>query len=452
MDIAVENVSELTRKITVTLPTADVRKELDKSYKKLKKKVKLKGFRRGKIPMSVMEKNFSSQVLPEVAEKLVQATYFDAIEAEGIDAVVHPEINETDFPKDGTFVYVAMVDVKPEFDLTEYKGLEIEKPATDVADAEVDEKLEELRRNKSVLEAAPDDHGVEMDDMVTVDFQGFHNGKAMKEVQNENYSVDVGTKSLGEEFEEKLMGMKKGETTLYETVFPPEFPNPILAGKTVEFKVDVKEIKKRIKPELNDEFAKDVDADHEDMAGLRKAITDELKESKNASVEGDLNDRIMRKLIELNEFPVPERLIAYEVQEMIKQTEENLKRAGMTLESAGIKVEDLVNENREVAQKRVQGDFLLKKVAEIEEIKLTDEDVEQGYQRIAEQYNMTLDKVKSYFKRREEIMPFMAELLNEKILQFLRDEANLIEESADTADKSEEAADTAEEKEENKEA
>jgi trigger factor len=451
MDIAVEKVSELTRKITVTLPAADVRKELDKHYKKLKKDVKLKGFRRGKIPMSVLEKNFSSQVQPEVAEKLVQATYFDAIEAEKIDAVVHPEINETDFPNDGTFVYVAMVDVKPEFELSEYKELEIEKPATDVTDAEVEKKLEELRRNKAVLEAAPDDHKVAMDDMVTVDFQGFHNGKAMKEVQNENYSVDMGTKTLGEEFEEEIMGLKKGETTLYETVFAPEFPNPILAGKTVEFQVDIKDIKVRVKPELDDEFAKAVDSAHENIDDLRKAITDELKQSKEASVEGDLNDRIMRKLIELNEFPVPERLIAYEVQEMIKQTEENLKRAGMTLESAGIKVEDLVNENREVAQKRVQGDFLLKKIAELEEIKLTDEDVEQGYERIAKQYNMTLDKVKSYFKRREEIMPFMAELLNEKILQFLRDSANLVPESAKPAD-SEETADTAEEKEENKEA
>lgn len=434
MDIAVENVSELSRKVTITLPADYVNKELVKSYKKLKKDVKLKGFRRGKIPQAVLEKHFGEQVRAEVGEQLVQETYFDAIEEEGIDAVVHPEIKEVDFGDDGTFTYVAMVDVKPEIELTNYKGLEIEAPVTEVTDEEIDEEIESLRREKAVLKSAEDDHGIEEDDIALVDFQGFHEGKAMSQVHNEDYSVDVGTKRLGEEFEEKLLGMKKGETTLYEIDFPPEYPNPILAGKTVEFKVDVKEVKIRIKPELDDEFAKDIDVDHQTLDDLRAAIASDLKAKKEKAVEGDLDDRIMHKLIELNPFEVPERLVAYEIQEMIKQTEENLKRSGMTLESAGIKMEDLVEQNREVAHKRVQGDFLLKKVAEVEEIKLADEDIEQGYERIAEEYNMTLDEVKGYFKRREEVLPFLNELLNEKILKFLRDEAKLVEGAASEAD------------------
>jgi trigger factor len=254
----------------------------------------------------------------------------------------------------------------------------------------------------------------------------------MKEVHNEDYSVDVGTKKLGDEFEEKLLGLKKGETTLYEIDFPGDYPNPILGGKTVEFKVDVKDVKERIKPELDDEFAKDIDAAHETLTDLRNAITADLKEKKETALEGDLDDRIMHKLIELNEFDVPERLVAYEIQEMIKQTEENLKRSGLTLESAGIKMEDLVERNREVAEKRVKGDFLLKKVAEVEEIKLADEDIERGYQRIAGEYNMTVAEVKGYFKRREEVLPFLNELLNEKILQFLRESANITEVAAET--------------------
>jgi len=435
MDIAVENVSELGRKVTITLPADHVRKELDKSYKKLKNDVKLKGFRRGKIPVAVLEKNFGQQVQAEVGEKLVQETYFDAIEEKGIDAVVHPEIKEVDFGDDGTFTYVAMVDIKPEIDLTEYKGLEIEKPVTEVSEAEVDEEITQMQRDKAVLRTAEEDHGIEVDDVVIVDFQGFHEGKAMPQVHNEDYSVDVGTKRLGEEFEEKLLGMKNGETTLYEIDFPGEYPNPILAGKKVEFKVDVKEVKVRVKPELDDEFAKDIDDSYETFADLRDNITSELKKKKELALEGDLDDRIMHKLIELNPFEIPERLVAYEIQEMIKQTEENLKRNGMTLESAGIKMEDLVEQNREVAEKRVQGDFLLKKIAEVEEIKLADEDIERGYERIASEYNMTVDEVKGYFKRREEVLPFLNELLNEKILKFLRDEAKLIEVPAETDDK-----------------
>jgi len=431
MDIAVENVSELTRKLTITLPSEDVSKALDKAYNKLKKDVHIKGFRRGKVPRTVLEKNYRDQVRAEVGEKLVQETYFDAVEKEGLDTVVHPEIVEHSFTDEGTFSYIAMVDVKPVFELSEYKGLEVEKPATDVSESEVDEKLEELRRGQAALKSADEEHGIEDDDLVVVDFQGFHNGKAMKEVHNTDYSIDVGQHRLGEEFESKLLGLKKGEKTLYEIDFPGDYPNPVLGGKTVEFKVDIKDVKVRIKPELDDEFAKDINPDHETLDDLRKEIKADLKKAKEDTMAGELDDRIMQKLIELNEFDVPERLVMYEVQEMVKQTEEHLKRSNLTMESAGIKLEDLIENNKPVAEKRVRGDFLLKKVAEVEEIKLGDEDIERGYQRIAGEYNMTVAEVKSYFKRREEVLPFINELLNEKILQFLRDNAKFIEAAAE---------------------
>lgn len=438
MDVAVEEVSELARKVTVTLPAKDVRKELDKAYKKLKQEVTLKGFRRGKVPPAVLEKKFNGQVRPEVAEKLVQGTYFDAVEEKGLDVIVHPEIKETDFADDGTFVYVALVEVKPEFDLQEYKGLDIEKPICDVTGAEVEKKLEELRRNKAVLRSAEENHEIVMEDVVTIDFQGFHNDKPLKEVRNENFSVDMGTGYLGGDFEERLLGVKKGESLIYESDFPADFQNPVMAGKKIEFKVDVKGIKERIKPELDDEFAKDVDEKYESLDDLRATISSELMQEKTATVEGDLNDRVMRKLLELNQFPVPDRTVAYEVQQMINQTEENLKRAGQTLETAGISREKLVEHNRDAAEKRVRGDFILKKVAELEELTLSDEDLKQGYERIAEEYKMSLQEVKGYFKRREEVLPFIAELLNEKVLKFLRDAANIVEVAAETEEAGEE--------------
>ena len=449
MDITVENAGELTRKLTITLPADQVGRELDKAYNKLKKDVQLKGFRRGKVPRSVLEKNYRQQVEAEVGEQLVQETYFDAVEKEGLDTVVHPEITEHEFPEDGTFTYVAMVDVKPVFELNQYKGIEVEKPSTEVTDEEVDAKIEELRRAQAALKSADDDHAIEKDDVVIVDFQGFHDGKPMSQVHNTDYSIDVGEGRLGDEFEEKLIGLKKGDKTLYEVDFPADYPNPLLAGKKVEFKVDVKDIKVRVKPELDDEFAKDIDPELETLEGLRKNIREELKAEKEKTIEGTLDDRIMEKLIELHPFEVPKRLVMYEVQEMVKQTEENLKRAGMTLESAGISLEEMIEQNKPVAEKRVRGDFLLKKVAEVEEIKLSDEDIEEGYKRIADEYNMSLDEVKSYFKRREEILPFVNELLNEKILTFLRDNASFVPEKEKPEEKEEKkeesGADTKEE-------
>ena len=428
MDIVVENVSELTRKLSITLPPEEVTKELDKAYKKLGREVNLKGFRRGKVPMSVLKKNFRQQVEGEVGEKLVQATYFDAVEKENLDPVVHPEIRDHSFNEDGTFVYVAEVDIKPVFELTEYKGIEIEKPVTAVTDEEVDTKIEELRRQHAVLRSADDDYAIQQDDVAIVDFQGFHDEKAMPEVRNEDYSVDVGSGSLGKEFEEKLIGMKRGEKTLYEVEFPGEYPNPVLAGKKVEFKVDVKDAKQRIKPEIDDELAKDISEEYQTLDDLKKGISSQLKEEKEKALEGDLDDRIMNKLIELNSFDIPDRLVRFEIEEMIKQTESNLEKSGLSLESAGINRDELAERNRETAIMRVKGDFILKKIAEVEEIKLADEDMERGYQRIAEEYNMSVAEVKQFFQRREEILPFINELLNEKILRFLRDEANLVDE------------------------
>ena len=423
MEIAVENLSDLTRKLTITLPKETVGPALDKAYAKINKEVKLKGFRRGKIPQSVLEKNFRDQIQAEVGEKLVQETYFEAVEKEGLEPVVHPEIAEHRFPEDGTFVYVALVDIKPQIELKEYKGLEVEKPVLTVSEEEVDKELTLLQRHQAALKTAEEGHVIAMDDVAVVDFQGFHNGKAMKEVRNENYSVDIGMNRLGKDFEEKLIGMKKGDKALYEVDFPADYPNPLLAGKKVEFKVDVKDVKVRVKPELDDEFAKDIKPELTSLQALRDDIRARLQKAKDDALQGDLDDRIMHKLIELNPFEVPQRLVNYEIQEMLKQTEENLKRSGLSFESAGINLEELVEKNRDVAAKRVKGDFLLKKIAEVEEIKIADEDIQRGYQRIADQYRMTLDEVKKYFQRREEILPFMNELHNEKVLNFLREQA-----------------------------
>ncbi|MDX9833931.1 MAG: trigger factor [Desulfobulbus sp.] len=427
MEIVVENLSDLTRKLTITLPKETVGPALDKAYAKVNKDVRLKGFRRGKVPQSVLEKNFRDQIQGELGEKLVQESYFDAVEKEGLEPVVHPEIAEHRFPEDGTFVYVALVDIKPEFDLKEYKGLEIEKPALVVSEEEIDKELALLQRHQAALQTAEEGHVIAMDDVAMVDFQGFDNGKAMKEVRNENYSVDIGMNRLGKDFEEKLIGMKKGEKALYDVDFPSDYPNPVLAGKKVEFKVDVKDVKVRVKPELDDEFAKDIKPELTSLQALRDDIRARLQQAKDEALKGDLDDKLMHKLIELNPFEVPQRLVNYEIQEMLKQTEENLKRSGLSFESAGINLEELVENNRGVAAKRVKGDFLLKKIAEVEEIKIADEDLQRGYQRIAEQYKMTVDEVKKYFQRREEILPFMNELHNEKVLSFLREQACFVE-------------------------
>lgn len=425
MEVRVEEISGLTRKITVTLPAETVQPKLNEAYEKLRKDVKIKGFRKGKVPMSIIVKSYKPQVESEVGEKLVQDTYFNAIEKEGVDPVVHPELSSVNYSEDGTFTYVAHVDTKPQFELGTYKGIEVEKAPVDVGEAEIEAELKVLQKDMAVLRAV-EDRAVVEGDIVVVDFQGYHKDNAMKQVKNEDYSVDVGSGRMGREFEEKLVGMRKGEEATHTVNFPEKHPNPILAGKEIDFRIKVKDIKERVLAEFNDDFAKDVSKDFATMDELRNSIRERRLKEKEQAAEGAFTDSLMQKILDGHDFEVPHRLVAFEIDQMIKQTEQTLMKSGLSLEAAGLSREELAKQNLEMATKRVRGDFILKKIAEVEGIKVNDEDLERGFKRIGDQYNMTVDKVKEFFQSRDDLLPFMNELLNEKILHFLRDEAVIV--------------------------
>jgi trigger factor len=437
MQVTVDEVNKLTRKLKIVLPKEEVEKELDDGFRKVKGEAKIKGFRKGKVPRHILERTYGEQVRAEVAEKLVQATYFDAVEKEKLDVVVHPEIKSPVFGDDGTFSYEAEVDTRPQFELSDYKGLEIEKEEVAVRDEEIDAEVERMRKEMAPLRSA-EDRPIQENDIAIVDFDGFHEGEQIKQVHGENVNVDVGTGSYGEEFEKKLVGMQKDEDSSVEVDFTVNAPNPVLAGKKVEFKIKVNDIKERVLPDLDDEFAKDVGDEFDSLDALKKHIRDNKMIEKEQALEGDLTDRVMQKLVEANEFEVPPRLVQYEINEYLNQTEETLRRGGMTLESAGINRAEAEENYRETATKRVMGDFILKRIAEAEEIKVEDEDINNGFARIAKQYNMTVQEVKGYFKSRDDLMPFINELLNEKILRFLRDEAQYVTASPEKEESAEE--------------
>ncbi len=436
MDVKVEEISALTRKVTITLPGDEVTAKLEEAYSKLQKESKMRGFRKGKVPRSVIVKSYKPQVESEVAEKLVQDTYFDIIEKQDLDPVVHPEISDPLFNEDGTFTYIAHVDIRPQFELGNYKGLEVEKPEIVVDDAAVDFELTRIQRNMAALKMV-EDRAIAMDDVVVIDYQGYHKGHPMKQIKNEDYSVEVGTGQFDPAFEAKLVGMKAGEEASYEMEFPEKHPNPLMAGKKIEFKVTIKDVKERVLADIDDEFAKDVNENFKTLDELKKAIRERLQKEKEAAADGDFNDRIMKKLLDAHQFEVPERLVRFEVEEMIKQTEQQLEKNGLNLEAAGLNREELAASNRGVAVQRVTGDFILKKIAAVEEIKVNDEDLDRTFKRIGDQYGMPVAKVKEFFQSRDDLLPLMNEVLNEKILNFLKAEAKLVEVVEGQSDKTE---------------
>ena len=433
MEVAVEDLSSLRKALTITLPEDFVAPRLETAYNKLKRKVSLKGFRKGKVPRKVLERTYGDQVKAEVADELVQETYFDALAEVKIEAVVHPDIRTFDYTDEGGFSYVAEVEVKPEFELGEYKGLTIEHPPVEVTDEEVEEALMITRREMAPLKSHDAKEAAD-GDLVIIDFQGFHDGKPMHNVAGDEYPVDIGSGRNGKEFEEAMIGLKKGEETTREISFPADFPNQVMAGKTIKFEITVKDVKERLLPELDDEFAKDVSSEYATLDDLRAGLREKLQKEKEETADGDIMDKIMQKLIDSHDFELPARLIAYEINQHVEEIENNLQNQGLTLESAGMNREQLAEHFRETAERRVKGDFILKKIAEVEEIKIANDDIEAGYERIAKQYNMQVSEVKQYFQSRNELLPFMNELLSEKVLKFLRAEAKVVPPAADDTD------------------
>ena len=212
----------------------------------------------------------------------------------------------------------------------------------------------------------------------------------------------------------------------------------------MDFKIRIHDIKERVLSELDDEFAKDVGEEFDSLAALRQHIREKILTEKEQSQEGNFSDRIMQKLTEANQFDVPSRLVQHEINEYIKQTEETLQRGGLSFETAGINRAEAEERYRETAVNRVRGDFILKKIAELEEIKVLDDDIDNGFAKIAKQYNMTVPEVKGYFKSRDDMLPFINELLNEKILKFLRNEAKYVPAAVVKDSKSKTAAGNAE--------
>ena len=436
MQVSVEEINSLTKKLKVVLPEDFVSKRLDKAYRDLQSEVSIKGFRKGKVPRKILEKNYGPKVQYDLSEKMIQDTYFDALGKSDLDVVVHPDLKDHKFEDDGSFSYEAEIDVRPSFEMSQHKGLEVELPEIVVSDEEVNAELENLRKEMAPLKNV-DDRSIENNDLVVVDFQGYNNGEPMSQVVGTDYSVDIGSGNNGKEFEEACLGLNKGDETSREITFPVDFPNPVLAGKKVEFKISIKDIKQRILADLDDEFAKDVGEEFATLDDLKKHISDKQYKEKEEARYGDITDQVMHQLLEANTFEVPARLIQYEINHYISEIEENLKKRGLTLESAGMNLDTMTENYRETAEKRVRGDFILKKIAEIENIKLEDEDISKGFARISEKYGMPVSEVKKYFQSREDLLPFMNELHTEKILEFMREQTvikNVAAEEGQSAD------------------
>ena len=277
--------------LTVEVPAAEVDKALDKAFAKVVKQINVPGFRKGKMPRPIFEKMYGVEALYQDAlEIVINSTYPVALDEAGIDPIDYPQIDGTEnFAKGTDFTYVATVTVKPEPKLGEYKGLEVTKLSTEVTDEEVEAQITAQLAKKAELEVK-EEGAVEEGDTAVIDFEGFVGDEAFEGGKGEGYSLEIGSGSFIPGFEEQLVGVKAGETKDVIVTFPEEYHAAELAGKEAKFVVTVHEIKTKVMPELNDDFAKEIDPEVESLDALRTKLKEAAVAKKEADADGSLRD------------------------------------------------------------------------------------------------------------------------------------------------------------------
>lgn len=385
--------------LTVEVDAAKVNEGLDAAFKKVVTKVNVPGFRKGKMPRAMFEKRFGVESLYQDAiDILLPEAYSNAVEESGIDPVDRPEIDVEQIEKGKSFIFKATVTVKPEVKLGEYKGLEVEKVETEVTDEDVANELKTLQERQAEL-VVKEEGKAENGDTVVMDFEGFVDGEAFEGGKAENYSLELGSGQFIPGFEEQLVGLAAGEEKDVEVSFPEEYHATELAGKPALFKVTIHEVKGKELPELDDEFAKDVDEEVETLDALKEKIKNRLVDSKKHEAEHHVRDTVVDKAAANAEIDIPAVMIDTEVDRMMQEFEQRLQMQGMNLELyfqfSGQDENALREQMKEEGEKRVRVSLTLEKIAAAENLEVSEEDVDAELNKMAEMYNMTVDNIKA---------------------------------------------------------
>ncbi|WP_066365881.1 trigger factor [Neobacillus fumarioli] len=384
--------------LTVEVSADKVNKGLDAAFQKVVKKVNVPGFRKGKVPRSLFEKRFGVESLYQDAlDILLPEAYGNAIEETGIEPVDRPEIDIEQLEKGKDLIFKATVTVKPEVKLGEYKGLEIEEFDTTVTDEDVHKELEALQNRHAEL-VVKEEGTAENGDTVVIDFEGFVDGEAFEGGKAENYTLELGSNTFIPGFEEQLIGVKAGESKDVEVTFPEEYHAADLAGKPAVFKVTVHEIKAKEIPALDDEFAKDVDDEVETLDALKEKIKTRLEENKKHEAEHHVRDSVVEKAAENAEVDIPPVMIENEIDRMIQEFGQRLQMQGMNLDLyyqfSGQDEKALREQMKEEAEQRVKVNLTLEAIAKVENLEVTDEEINAELEKMANMYNMTADAIK----------------------------------------------------------
>ena len=424
MKTELENVSSIKRKLKVEVPAPEVGQAYQESVSKIQKKAKIKGFREGKVPPAVVEKQFAAEIQQEAMERVVQKSYPKALEELKVFPVSQPRVIPGTFSKEKEFSYTAEFEIRPEIVVKNYKGLKLEREKVDVDPKMVEGELTRLQQQMTQLEPTPEETLSAKGHVLTVDFSGVAEGQKFEGSESKDFALELGAKGLLPDFENGLIGLKKGEKKNLKFDYPKDYFNKALAGKKAEFNVTVKDIRKKNVPVLNDDFAKDLGQYKtlvEVKADIQKRIADHLENDS----KGKLFRKILEELSKSNPFEVPESMVLSELNNMIETLARDLSSQGKKLDD--LNVQELYQQHQPEAEFRVRSFLLLDKISELESVLISEEEVDQFIATQAASLKRPAEEVKAYYIKNRLLDSLKLRLLHEKTLEFVLNQAKIKE-------------------------
>jgi trigger factor len=417
MKSVVEDISTVKKKLSIEILPDAVTKEMDKAIADVAKKAKIPGFRPGKAPKNIVEKHYGDEVRSEVMQRLVTESYLQALQEHNLNPVDMPQIeNVSPLAKGSSLTFTATVEVRPHIELGVYDGIEVKEENITVSDEEVNQTLDRLRDMYAQLEVV-EGRPLEKEDTAIIDFEGFREGKPIEGAKAADYMLSLGSNSLIPGFEEQLVGMNRGETREIKVTFPADYNNKDLAGKAAAFTVTLKEIKKKVLPELNDEFAKDI-GNNATVAELKEGIKKDIEVRKKNDQASAQREALLSKLVDSHSFDVPPGMVERELQSMARSQATRLARRGVDVNS--FDYAKFRDENRGLADKRARGILLLDVIAEKEKLEVTDQEVNSALAVMARSAGQTVDAIKKYYESLDGGLDNLrASLVREKALGLL---------------------------------
>ena len=397
MSVQVENLEKNMAKLTIEVTAEDLEKALNAAYQRQKKNISIPGFRKGKVPRAMVEKMYGPAVFYEDAvNSLIPQEYAKAADESGLDIVSQPEIDVVQIEKGKPFIFTAEVAVKPEVTLGEYKGLEVPKADLEVTDEEIEAELKK-EQEKNARTIHVEDRAAQEGDKVTIDFEGFVDGVAFEGGAGKDYPLTLGSKTFIPGFEEQLVGVALEQSVDVNVTFPEDYQAEELKGKEAVFKCVIHKIEAKELPELDDDFAKDV-SEFDTLEEYKKEIKDNIEKRKADAAKTEKENAVVDKAIENAQMDIPEAMVKTQINQMIDDFARRIQSQGLTMEQymqfTGSTRETMQEQMRPQAMKRIQSRLVLEKVAEVENIQISDEKLDEELTKMAEMYKMELDKFK----------------------------------------------------------